>query len=121
MFYRIAADITVAVHLLWIGFIIFGALPGRRWLTVRLFHLGSIIFSLMLQAFSWICPLTHLEVWLRQKQAIALGYTGGFIAHYLEKIIYLDAEPIYIFIGTCTVIVFSILIYAPWKRPFFQR
>ena len=116
MFYRIAADITVAVHLLWIGFIIFGAVPGRRWLTVRLFHLGSIIFSLMLQTFEWICPLTHLEVWLRQKQ-----YTGGFIAHYLEKIIYLDADPMDILMGTCVVIIFSLLVYAPWKRPFFQR
>jgi hypothetical protein len=121
MFYRVAADSVVAIHLLWIIFIILGAIPGRKWWLIRQFHLASIIFSLMLQTFGWICPLTHLEVWLRQQQAIELGYTKGFIAHYLEKIIYLEVDPMNIMIGTCIVIIFSILIYAPWKRPFFQR
>lgn len=121
MFYRIAADIVVAVHLLWIIFIIFGAIPGRRWLIIRLFHLGSLVFSVMLQRFGWICPLTHLEVWLRQQQVKSLGYSGGFIAHYLEKIIYLDASPVHIFTGTLVVIAFSLFLYAPWKRPFFRK
>ncbi|MBU1937119.1 DUF2784 domain-containing protein [bacterium] len=121
MFYRVAADSVVALHLLWIGFIILGAIPGRRWWFVRQLHLASIIFSLMLQIFRWICPLTHLEVWLRQKQAVELGYTGGFIAHYLEKIIYLDADPMDILIGTCIAIAFSVLVYAPWKNSFFER
>lgn len=121
MFWRVAADVVVGVHLLWIVFIILGALPGKRWLIVRLFHLASIIFSLLLQTFGWICPLTHLEVWLRQQQAKALGYSGSFIAHYLEEIIYLDASPIHIFIGTLVVIALSLVLYQPWRRPFFRR
>jgi len=121
MFYQIAADIVVGIHLLWILFIIFGALPGRRWLTVRLLHLGSIIFSLLLQSFGWICPLTHLEVWLRRQQAKTLGYSTGFIAHYLERIIYLDVSPMDILIGTVFVIFFSLFLYQPWRRSFFQR
>jgi hypothetical protein len=120
MFYKIAADIVVAFHLLWILFIIFGAIPGRRWLTVRLLHLGSIVFSLLLQSFGWICPLTHLEVWLRQTQQTATGYSGSFISHYLDKLIYLDVSALYIFIGTIVVIVFSFVFYQPWRRPFFR-
>ncbi len=121
MFYRITTDIIVAVHLLWILFIIFGAIPGRRWLTVRLLHLASLIFSILLQSFSWLCPLTHLEVWLRRQQQDATGYSGSFIAHYLEKLIYLDVSASYIFIGTVVVIIFSFLLYQPWRRPFFQN
>jgi hypothetical protein len=120
MFYQIAADIVVGIHLLWILFIIFGALPGRRWLTVRLLHLASLIFSVLLQSFGWLCPLTHLEVWLHEQQN-ATGYSGSFIAHYLEKLIYLDASAGYIFIGTIVVIILSLLLYQPWRRPFFRR
>ncbi|MFH1009739.1 MAG: DUF2784 domain-containing protein [bacterium] len=121
MSYKIAADIVVGIHLLWILFIILGALPGRRWLSVRLLHLGSIIFSLMLQSFGWIYPLTHLEVWLRHQQAKMLGYSSGFIAHYLERIIYLDVSPIDILIGTVVVILFSLFLYQPWRRSFFEK
>jgi len=120
MFYRIAADIVIAIHLLWILFIIFGALPGRRGLTVRLLHLASLVFSVLLQSFGWLCPLTHLEVWLRRQQE-AMGYSGSFIAHYLEKLIYLDVSAGYIFVGTVVVIVFSFFLYQPWRRPFFLR
>jgi hypothetical protein len=121
MFFQIAADIVVAFHLLWILFIIFGALPGRRWLTIRLLHLGSIVFSLLLQSFGWICPLTYLEVWLRQMQQAATGYSGSFISHYLEKVIYLDVSAPYIFVGTVVVIVFSLFLYQPWRYPLLRR
>ena len=120
MFWRIADDIIVAIHLLWIIFLIFGALPGRRWLSVRLLHLASLIFSVLLQLFGWICPLTHLEIWLRREQARTLGYSGSFIAYYLEKLVYLDVSALYIFIGTLIVIAFSLFLYQPWRRPFFH-
>jgi hypothetical protein len=120
MFYGIAADIAVGAHLLWIVFIIFGALPGRRWLIARLLHLGSIIFSVLLQLFEWVCPLTYLEVWLREQQARATGYSNTFIGHYLEEVVYLDVSRVHIFIGTLFVIGFSLWLYAPWKRPFFR-
>jgi len=32
---------------------------------VKWLHLAALAFSIALQTFSWICPLTHLEAWLR--------------------------------------------------------
>jgi hypothetical protein len=61
-----------------------------------------------------------LEVWLRQKQQIATGYSGSFISHYLEKLIYLDVSAGYVFIGTIVVIILSVILYQPWRRPFFR-
>ena len=107
------AEAVVFLHLLWILFLIFGALAGRYLRWVKILHLGGLIYSLLLQGCGWICPLTTLEVWLRQRQAPASVYGGGFIQHYVEKIVYLDAPPGYILLGTLCVLAFSAWIY--WR------
>lgn len=85
------ADIIVFIHFLWIVFLIFGALWGRRHRIVKFIHIAGIIFALIIQIFDWYCPLTHLEVWLRKKQDPFLGYKeGSFIIHYVEKLIYIE-------------------------------
>jgi len=109
MLYQILADITVAFHFAWILFLIFGALIGRRVKWVRLLHVGSLVFSVLLQLFSWICPLTHLEVWLRGKSGWT--YTGNFIQHYVEKLVYLDVPREAVFIGTVVVVLGTGWIY----------
>jgi hypothetical protein len=90
MLYKIIADIVVSAHLLWILFLIFGALWGRRNTTVRIIHISGLAFAMIIQAFDWYCPLTNLEVWLRSKHDQALSYTGSFIIHYVEKIVYIE-------------------------------
>ena len=105
------AEAVVFLHLLWILFLIFGALAGRypRW--VKILHLGGLIYSLLLQGCGWICPLTTLEVWLRQRQAPASGYGGGFMQYYAGKIVYLDVAPGHILLGTLCVLAFSGWLY----------
>jgi len=88
MFYQTLADIVVVVHLGWILFLIFGAIPGRRWRWVRWLHLGALAFSVALQSCSWICPLTYLEVWLRALAGNVEAYHSGFITHYAERLVY---------------------------------
>lgn len=90
MLYKVLADIVVFVHLLWIVFLIFGAYWGIRNKKVKLIHISGLLFAVILQVFNWYCPLTHLEAWLRSKHDPALSYTGSFIAHYMEKIVYID-------------------------------
>ncbi len=113
MIYRILTDITIVCHLLWILFLIFGALFGRRILWVRLLHLSSLGYSILLQLNHWLCPLTHLEIWLRSKTGS--GYSGSFIQHYVEKLVYLDVSREAVFIGTAVVIVGTGVIYL-WFR-----
>jgi hypothetical protein len=103
MLYRILADTVVIVHLLWILFLICGAIPGARYKVVRVLHLSGLVFAVILQVFGWYCPLTHLEVWLRQQHDAATAYAGSFIITYLERIVYLDVSPAAIFAGTLAI------------------
>jgi hypothetical protein len=105
------ADGVVLLHFLWILFLIFGALAGRSIRWVKVLHLGALIYSLALQGFGWTCPLTVLEVWLRAAQTTASDYRGGFIRHYVERIVYLDLPPRSILLGTLLVVTVSLWIY----------
>jgi hypothetical protein len=111
MFYRIAADWTVILHLFWILFLIFGAWPGSRFAWVRWTHIGGLAFSLLMQVFSWDCPLTDLELWLRSKGEGTPDYAGSFIAHYAEKWVYMEIPPGWLLTGTACVAVMSLWVY----------
>ncbi|MDA2911856.1 DUF2784 domain-containing protein [Nitrospiraceae bacterium AH_259_D15_M11_P09] len=114
MAWKITADVIVVVHFLWILFIICGALIGRwvRW--VKWLHVGALAFSVCLQLFQWTCPLTYLEVWLRQRHDPALGYVGDFLAHYAERLVYLPAPRGVVF--AVTLLVVGVTVWAYWPR-----
>ncbi len=109
------ADMVVVLHLLWIVFLILGALPGRRWAWVKWVHLASLAYSIALQAFGWICPLTYLEVWLRTLSG-AQPYEGTFIRHYAEQIVYAEIPRAALLIGTLVIVAFSSWMYFAPKQ-----
>ncbi len=90
MLYKVLADMVVFFHLLWIIFLIFGAFWGVKNKKVKFIHISGMFFALIIQVFDWYCPLTYLEAWLRSKHDPALSYTGSFITHYMEKIVYIE-------------------------------
>jgi cytochrome c biogenesis protein CcdA len=116
MLYRIAADITVLLHLIWILFLIFGAFIGRKYRWVKRVHISAIIFALVIQFFGWYCPFTHLEIWLRKIQDSSKSYSGSFIIHYVEKIVYINLSPKIITALTIILVVISALLYIPRQK-----
>ena len=110
LFYRILADGVVVIHFAWILFLIGGAFIGRRVRWVKWTHLAALGYSVLLQAFSWICPLTYLELWLWNRTP-AGSYSGSFIAHYLEKLVYMEIPRALVFALTVAVIVISAVVY----------
>lgn len=115
MVYRILADLVVLVHFLWILFLISGAFLGRKYRLIKYFHIGGLGFAFLIQIFGWYCPLTHLEIWLRSKHSPSLTYTGSFIIHYVEKIVYIELQSWIIFILTLIITGISFLIYRTSK------
>ncbi|MBA3061338.1 MAG: DUF2784 domain-containing protein [Nitrospirae bacterium] len=111
MTFKILADIVVFVHFLWILFLIFGAFFGRKNRRIKIFHISGLAFAFVMQLLDWYCPLTHLEVWLREKHNPALTYSGSFIIHYLEKLIYIELSPYLILILTILLCGFNTWIY----------
>ena len=103
MVYKLLADATILVHFIWILFLVFGAVWGRRRRAVKFAHIGGLCFAFVINVFGYECPLTYLEVWLQSKYAPGTAYTGSFIAHYIEKIIYIGV-PLYV-ITLLTVII----------------
>ncbi len=114
--YKILADIVVLIHFLWIIFLIFGAVLGVRNRTIKIFHISGLVFAFVIQIFDWYCPLTHLEVWLRGKHNPALSYTGSFIIHYVENVVYLDVSKHLILILTILICAFNVWFYSKNKR-----
>ena len=87
MLYRLAADAVVLVHVAFILFVIAGGLLALRWRWVAYVHIPVAMYGVAIEFGGWICPLTPLEVHLRRLAGEA-GYAGGFIDHYIVRIIY---------------------------------
>lgn len=112
MIYGILADIVVLTHLLWIVFLMTGAYWGRNHRIIMIVHGAGLAYAIALQVFGWYCPLTHLEVWLREKQFGSGAYFSSFIAHYAEKLVYIDVTPEIVFIMTLVLISVNVWIYS---------
>jgi len=85
--YRLLANAVVAVHALFIVFVVFGGFLVWRWRWVAALHVPCAVWGVLIEYRGWICPLTPLENQLRAK-AGEQGYGGGFVEHYLLPAIY---------------------------------
>ncbi|MEO8740642.1 MAG: DUF2784 domain-containing protein [Casimicrobiaceae bacterium] len=89
MGYRFAADSVLVLHALFVLFVVFGALLALRWPNLTWLHLPAVVWVVLLEFNGWYCPLTPLEVTLRQAAGDA-GYAGGFLEHYVLAALYPD-------------------------------
>lgn len=87
MVYRLLAGVVVAIHGLFILFVVFGGFLAWRWRWIAYVHVPCAIWGVLIEYRGWICPLTPLENALRDKAGEA-GYSGGFIEHYVLPLIY---------------------------------
>lgn len=87
MFFRLAANAVLLVHLAFILFALLGALIALRWRWVLAVQLPVAAWGFFVELTGRICPLTDLENYLRIKAGES-GYTESFIEHYLLTIIY---------------------------------
>jgi len=59
----------------------------RRWQGLAWIHLPAVIWATMVELSGWVCPLTPLENWLRQRGG-ERGYGADFIARYILPALY---------------------------------
>jgi hypothetical protein len=111
MYFKVLADTVVLIHFLWILFLPLGVLWGRRNKLIKIFHLSGLAFAFIIQILDWYCPLTYLELWLRSKHTSSLTYTGSFIIHYIEKIVYIELSRFLVLLFTIFLCVFNLWIY----------
>jgi Protein of Unknown function (DUF2784) len=87
MAYRAAADAILVAHLAFVLFVVLGALLVLRWPRLAWLHIPAVVWAAFIEFSGTICPLTPLEVALRQRAGQA-GYGGGFIDHYVVSLLY---------------------------------
>jgi hypothetical protein len=83
----VLADAVLVVHGLFIVWAAVGGLAVWRWPRLAIAHLPALAWAVWIEASGGICPLTPLENSLR-RAAGQVGYSGGFIDHYLGPIVY---------------------------------
>jgi Protein of Unknown function (DUF2784) len=85
------ANAVALVHVAAVLFMLVGALLALRWPRLVLLHAPVALVILGVNLAGADCPLTDLELWLRERVG-APGYTGGFLGHYLFEPLGLDAD-----------------------------
>lgn len=118
--YLLAADAVLLLHTLFVVFVIAGLIliflgKALNWSWVRnrwfrIAHLVAIGIVVLQSWFGAICPLTTIEMALRSRAGDAT-YTGSFIAHWLDSLLYYRA-PAWVFAVCYTA--FGALVVASW-------
>lgn len=89
MFYRLAADGVLLLHLAFIAFAVLGAVLVARWPRIAFVHLPAAAWGCFVELTGRVCPLTYAENALRIRAGDA-GYAESFIEHYLLAVVYPD-------------------------------
>ena len=87
MLFGILADIVVWFHLAFVLFAVLGALLVIWRHRVVWLHLPAVVWAVWIELSGGTCPLTPLEVWLRNRAGQG-GYRGDFVEHYLMPLLY---------------------------------
>ena len=104
------ADLTLAVHLLWLALVIFGALWTRGRPVWSALHILALVWGILAEVGPWPCPLTLAEQYF-QARIGASSYQGGFLLHHLDAIVYPNLPAWVVTIAGVGVCVLNLGIY----------
>jgi hypothetical protein len=107
--YRLAADLVVAAHALFVAFVLGGGFLAWRWRKLAWVHAPAAAWGALIEFAGWICPLTPLENTLRLRAGEA-GYAGGFVEHYVIPVVYPAGltPAVQVVLGTVVILVNAI-------------
>ena len=110
-FYSALATAVLFLHAIFIVWVVFGALLTRSRPILRWLHIVSLIWGILTEMLPWPCPLTLLENWLETRAGVE-PYRGGFLLHYLDKLVYPDISATVLTVAGVLVCVLNLAIYA---------
>jgi len=108
--YSSLAVSVLVLHMLFIAWVIFGALVTRSRPVLRWLHIASLVWGMLIEVLPWPCPLTLAENWLEGKAGVE-PYHGGFLLHYMDKLVYPDVSPTALAVIGVIVCVFNLAFY----------
>jgi hypothetical protein len=115
MAYRSLADLVVVFHVAFILFVAVGALLAWRWPRLVWLHLPAAAYATGIVTISFTCPLTPLEKHLR-RIAGQEEYSGGFVKHYLDGVVYPGGyTPLLRTLATIAIVVGYVGLAVRWR------
>lgn len=118
--FLLAADVILLLHVLFVAFVVIGLVfifvgKVRDWSWVRnpwfrLIHLAAITIVVVQSWLGHICPLTTIEMALRSRAGDTV-YSGSFLSHWLESILYYQIPP---WIFMLCYLAFGVVVVASW-------
>ena len=119
MIYKWLADGLVIFHAAVVAFVVQGGLAAIRWPRLAWVHIPAAIWGAWIEFSGWICPLTPLEnAW--RVRAGEMGYSGGFIDHYVVSALYISRANAQgrsgVNLGVCVVLVNVTAYWVAFRR-----
>lgn len=109
--YVALAVATLIAHLLYIGWVIFGAIFTRGRPRLAAVHIATIVWGIITETTPAPCPLTVAENWCEARSGIA-PYHGPFLLHVLDATVYPNVPNALLVSVAVAVCVFNLFIYA---------
>ncbi len=109
-FYSALAVLVLFLHALFILWVVLGVLLTRSRPILRWLHVVSLIWGILTEVLPWPCPLTLLENWLEGKAGVQ-PEQGGFLLHYLDRLVYPNISPAMLTIAAVIVCGLNLAFY----------
>jgi hypothetical protein len=87
MIYHALSNLVLIAHLAFVLFVVLGGFLVLKWRSLAWFHVPAFLWGALIELAGWVCPLTPLENWLREKGG-ELVYRTDFIEHYILPLLY---------------------------------
>lgn len=129
MVHGLLADLVVAVHLLFIAFVVGGELcilvgAARRWrwvraLLFRIAHVIAIVLVAAIAALGMVCPLTRWEWALRRRAGQTVEQDVSFVGRLVREIVYYELpERVFIvaYVMFALLVVITFVLVPPRRR-----
>ncbi|MHB8542096.1 MAG: DUF2784 domain-containing protein [Candidatus Acidiferrales bacterium] len=110
-FYLAMADGVLAVHLAFIGWVIFGAIFSRGRPRLAWAHVATIVYGIIVETTAFVCPLTLAENWCEARAGVE-PYHGPFLLHCLDATVYPNVPATLLIAVAVAVCVFNLGLYA---------
>jgi hypothetical protein len=104
------ATSVLFLHVLFILWVVFGALLTRSRPILRWVHVGSLVWGILTELLPWPCPLTLLENWLERNAGVEPAQ-GGFLLHYLDKLVYPDISSVMLTSAAVIICTLNLALY----------
>lgn len=117
MIVSLLADLVLAAHAAFVVFAVLGGVLVLRWPRAAWIHVPCAAWGSLVVIVGWVCPLTPLEISLRRAAGEA-GYQGGFLAHWVELVLYPPGltRGMQVGLGVAAVVVNLVIYGVAWRR-----